>query len=67
MEGASFSTAALQVQDKGKKPKHEERPSGEPSGFVSSHDETTSYIRYLEQRNKQLEEENTLIELQRIR
>jgi len=48
VEGASLLTAAPQVQDKGKKPKHEERPSGEPSGFVTSHDETASYIRYLE-------------------
>ena len=67
MEGASLSTTTPQVQDKCKKPKHEERPSGEPSGFVTSHDETASYIRYLEQRNKQLEDEHTLIELQRIR
>ena len=38
VEGASLSTSAPQVQDKGKKPKYEQRPSGEPSGFVTSHD-----------------------------
>ena len=42
MEGASLPTAAPQVQDKGKNPKHEERPSGEPSGFVTIHDDETA-------------------------
>ena len=42
VEGASLSTAAPQVQDKGKKPKHEERPSGEPSDFVTIHDDETA-------------------------
>ena len=98
VEGASFLTAAPQVQDKGKKPKHEEKPSGEPSGFVIIHDDETaseseeaqyiriikeqetdiqalqiqlemakSNIRYLEQRNKQLEDQHAIIELQNIR
>jgi len=98
VEGASLPTAAPQVQDKGKKPKHEEGPSGEPSGFVIIHDDETtseseeaqyiriikeqetdiqalqiqlemakSNIRYLEQRNKQLEDQHAIIELQNIR
>ena len=98
VEGASLPTSAPQVQDKGKKPKRKERPSGEPSGFVIIHDdETTSdleeaqynriikeqetdiqalqlqlemakwNIRYLEQRNKQLEDQHAIIELQNIR
>jgi len=98
VEGASLPTAAPQVQDKGKKPKHEERPSGEPSCFVIIHDDETaseseeaqyiriikeqetdiralqiqlemakSNIRYLEQRNKQLEDQHAIIELQNIR
>jgi len=98
VEGASFPTSAPQVQDKGKKPKHEERPSSEPSGFFIIHDDETasdseettykriikeqetdiqalqiqlemakSNIRYLEQRNKQLEDQQEIIELQNHR
>ena len=73
MEGASLSTAAPQVPNKGNKPKCEERPLGELSGFVTIHDDETAsesdktqYIRYLEQRNKQLEDQNVIIELQNI-
>jgi len=98
VERASLSTSAPQVQDKGKKPKHKERLSGEPSGFVIIHDDETvsdseeaQYskiikeqetdiqalqlklemakwnIRYREQRNKQLEDQHAIIELQNIR
>lgn len=44
VEGASLPSVAPQVQEKGKKPKCKERPSGERSGVVIIHDvETTSY------------------------
>lgn len=39
VEGSSLPTSTLQVKDKGKKPKHKERLSGEPSGFVIIHDD----------------------------
>ena len=44
MEGASLPTSVIQVQDKGKKPKPEERPSGVPPGereteFILLHDD----------------------------
>ena len=42
MEGASLPTVAPQVRDKGKKPKHEERFLGEPSGFFIIHDDETA-------------------------
>jgi len=97
VEGTSLPTSAPQVQDKGKKPKHKERPSGEPSGFVIIHDDETASdseeatyrriikeqetdiqalqiqlemakwnVKYLEQRNKQLEDRHAIMELQNI-
>ena len=86
VEGASLPTSKTQVQDKGKRPMHDEGPSSEQEAdFILIHDddadvESTKHrrtiqerkkeiqdmslnlerakwiIRYLEQRNKQLED-----------
>ena len=60
VEGASLPTSAIQVQvrDKGKKPKHEEGPSGVPpgkqeTGFILIHDDDDANTR---PQNAQLKE-----------
>ena len=97
VEGASLPTSTTQVQDKGKRPMHDEGPSGEQgANFILIHDDDADeesaklrrtiqeqkteiqdlslnlerakwIIRYLEQRNKQLEDQHEIMELQSIR
>lgn len=81
MEGVSPSSSVqVQVQDRGKEPIYEEGHSGGHDIDVALTDvekteidrlnekllKAECQIKYLEQRNKQLEDEHTLIELQRI-
>jgi len=72
VEGASFPALAPQVQDKGKKPKHEERPSSEPSGFVIIHDDETAseseeaqYIRIIKEQEMDIQALQIQLEMEK--